>query len=195
MVDRRFVPRIKVHFDGACEPVNPNGVATYGFAVFVNGKKIYEDCGVIGEGEGMSNNVAEFTALAKALEWLIENGYADKPVTVRGDSQLAINIMNGVWTAKGGMYYPYYLKAAELARKFSRIRFEWVPREENEVADSLSKKAYEDYCRAQGREPVYMNRERGTKASQETTPKNSKTCMTCKWVQFSGPHIGCFYGG
>lgn len=43
--------------------------------------------------------------------------------------------------------------------------------------------------------PVYMNRERGTKASQETTPKNSKTCMTCKWVQFSGPHIGCFYGG
>lgn len=185
--------RIVVHFDGACEPQNPEGVATWGFVVYANGKEIHSDCGVVGEGQGMSNNVAEFTAMAKALEWLLENGFADAKVTVRGDSQLAVNLINGVWTAKGGLYYPYYLKARELASKFSSIRFEWVPRERNEVADGLSKKAYEEYCRIKGKDPVYASR-RGSAAGKPTQAP-AETCTTCKWAVQSGPHIGCFYNG
>lgn len=185
--------QVTVHFDGACEPQNPEGVATWGFVVYVNGREIYSDCGVVGEGQGMSNNVAEFTAMAKALEWLLENGFADAKVTVRGDSQLAVNLINGVWTAKGGLYLPYYLRARELASKFSSIRFEWVPREKNEVADGLSKKAYEEYCRSKGREPVYTSGRR--KGSATGNQPMTETCTTCRWVRFSGPHVGCFYNG
>ena len=62
---------IEVYFDGACEPVNPKGIATYGYVVYRNGKKIREDCGLVGIGQGATNNIAEYTALIKALEYLI----------------------------------------------------------------------------------------------------------------------------
>lgn len=193
---------IIVHFDGLCEPKNPGGVATYGYVVYVSGEKVHEGHGVVGEGKGMSNNVAEFTGLVAALEWLLENGYRDEKITVRGDSQLAINIMNGIWNAKGGLYYPYYLKARKLASNFNNIHFEWVPRERNEEADTLSRKAYEEYCKNKGMTVRYMKDEGGKKNRKATAidsgTDNSytgETCMTCRWVRFSGPHIGCYYGG
>lgn len=189
--------KIVAYFDGLCEPKNPGGTATYGFAIYIDGKKVHEGYAVVGEGKGMSNNVAEFSGLAAALEWLAENGYQDEEIEVRGDSQLAINIMSGIWNAKGGMYYPYYRKAAELAEKFSNIRFRWIPREKNEEADGLSRKAYEEYCESKGKQVRHMKEENGrtrnTSAPATTTAK--ETCMTCKWIRFSGPHIGCFYNG
>jgi ribonuclease HI len=187
---------IVVHFDGLCEPRNPGGVATYGFVVYVNGSRVHQGFGVVGEGEGMSNNVAEFSGLIAALDWLLENGHANEKIVVRGDSQLVINLMNGVWTARGGMYYPHYLKARELASKFSHITFEWVPRSKNEEADSLSRKAYEEYCRSHNRQVKYTKSKAGTYLfSSNTSADGRKTCTTCKWVVFRGPHVGCFYNG
>jgi len=204
---------VTVYFDGLCEPHNPGGIATYGFVVYVNGEKVHEGHGVVGEGKGMSNNVAEFSGLAAALEWLLVRGYQKDKIVVRGDSQLAINLINGVWSARGGLYYPYYLKATELASKFSNISFEWVPRARNEEADDLSRKAYEEYCRRHSRPVRYMKDEVGGsgadsaedgeggrvetgKAGGDRNARNAKeTCMTCRWMEYSGPHIGCFYGG
>jgi ribonuclease HI len=37
---------------------------------------------------------------------------------------------------------PLYRRARELAGRFRRIRFRWVPREENAEADALSRRAY-----------------------------------------------------
>lgn len=185
--------KVITHFDGACEPKNPNGIATFGFVIYVDGRKVHEGYGVVGEGKGMSNNVAEFSGLVAAMEWLIENGYSEAEVIVRGDSQLAINLMKGTWCARGGMYYPYFRKAVELAEKFRNIRFEWVPRSQNEEADRLSRKAYEEYCRTHGKPVKYM-KDRATSNSCSSNDSKKETCMTCRWVQFSGPHIGCFYG-
>ncbi|MEM2188719.1 MAG: hypothetical protein QXT16_08485 [Candidatus Caldarchaeum sp.] len=39
--------RVVVYYDGACEPWNPKGVATYGFVIYKNGVKI-------GEGKGLA---------------------------------------------------------------------------------------------------------------------------------------------
>ncbi|WP_330999876.1 ribonuclease HI [Archaeoglobus neptunius] len=146
-----------MYFDGLCEPRNPGGVGAYGFVVYIDNRKVHEGYGVVGEGKGMSNNVAEFSGLVAALEWLLENGYSER-IVVRGDSQLVINLMNCTWRAKGGMYYPYYLKAIELAKNFQNITFEWVPREQNEVADRLSREAYEEYCRAKEKKVRYMSK-------------------------------------
>lgn len=141
---------IVVFVDGLCEPRNPGGVAAYGFVIYRDGKKVKEGRGVAAEGEAASNNLAEYAALAAALEFLLNAGLAEEAVEVRSDSLLLVNQMTGKWRVCGGLYVPMYRRAAELASRFQRISFVWVPREENIEADSLSRAAYEEYVGKRG---------------------------------------------
>jgi len=54
---------------------------------------------------------------------------------------LVVNQMSGLWGSKGGLYIPYMNAAKTLAVLFSDLKFEWVPRAKNSVADALSKEA------------------------------------------------------
>jgi len=135
---------VTAYVDGLCEPVNPGGVACYGYAVYRDGDKLAEGCGVI-DHPNPSNNVAEYTACIKVLEKLSELGLSGESVTVRSDSQLLIYQLNGFYSVKAERVIPLYGKAVELAGRFKRIRFEWVPREQNSEADELSRKAYREY--------------------------------------------------
>jgi ribonuclease HI len=126
------------------EPVNPGGVACYGFAVYRDGVKLEDGCGVIDHPDS-SNNVAEYTACIRALERLVELGLNGEGVTVRSDSQLLINQLNGFYSVRADRVIPLYERAVMLAKGFKRIRFEWVLREENSEADELSRKAYREH--------------------------------------------------
>ena len=139
-----------VYCDGACEPVNPGGIATYGWVAYWKGEERATDCGEVCRGDGATNNVAEYSALIKALEFFIGKNFTG-PLTVRSDSQLMINQMTGAWGVKSENIRPYFLRGRELASKFNTIIFEWVPRKKNERADWLSKKAYLDAERKGGR--------------------------------------------
>jgi ribonuclease HI len=136
---------IVVYCDGLCEPRNPGGTATYGWVAYVNGEKIHEECAVVCSGSGATNNVAEYSAVIAALEWLVKEGYAKEPVKVRSDSQLCMYQLSGVYAVRSERIRPLYEKARALSRKFRKVTFEWVPRENNQVADALSRKAYADY--------------------------------------------------
>jgi len=46
-----------------------------------------------------SNNTAELSAIAAALNWLLRQG-GSSSVVIRADSQYALNIANGQWRAK-----------------------------------------------------------------------------------------------
>jgi len=146
---------LTVYFDGLCEPINPGGVATYGYIVREDGRSLKEGRDFIAEGRGASNNLAEYAGLVAALEWLLANGYREQEVEVRGDSKQVIHQMSGVWRVKGGFYTPKYEEARKLREQFNRISFKWVPRKENTEADSLARRAYEDYCIRRGREVLY----------------------------------------
>ncbi|MGC8937192.1 MAG: ribonuclease HI, partial [Candidatus Methanomethylicaceae archaeon] len=142
---------ITVYYDGLCEPRNPKGVATYGFVVYSGEAKIGEGRGLAAEpwSDGASNNVAEYTALIRALEWLIGHGYEGCDLLVRGDSQLSIRQMQGRYSVSAPRIIPLYKRARELVSRFGirRVVFEWVPREENEEADFLSELALKEYWR------------------------------------------------
>ncbi len=140
---------IEVYTDGLCMPINPGGVATYGFEIRQNRVRIYEDQGVVGEGEGMSNNVAEYVAVQKAAEWLYAKGLGAEEIVFKSDSKLVVNQMNGEWKVKQGMYIEYYGIARDALSRLGRVRFEWIPREENAYADSLTERAYMNYRRGQ----------------------------------------------
>jgi ribonuclease HI len=142
---------IFLYFDGLCEPINPGGIATYGYVIFKDSRKIFEESGVVGagyRGDDVSNNVAEYTALIKGLEWLLFNYKSEDEVVIRGDSQLVIMQLKGKYKVRAFRLIPLYSKAMELLKQipnFSRV--EWIPRRENSLADELTRKALKEFVR------------------------------------------------
>jgi ribonuclease HI len=137
------VAEIQVYFDGLCQPVNPGGIACYAFLIKTDGKTVYKERGLAAEpfSRGATNNLAEYTALVKALEWLVANRQSG-PVRVKGDSKLVISQMRGEFRVRNKGIVPLFQKAAVLKNKFPDITFQWIPREENKEADRLSEEAY-----------------------------------------------------
>ncbi|MHC4607234.1 MAG: ribonuclease HI [Planctomycetota bacterium] len=142
------MPRVlTIYFDGLCQPKNPGGIATYGYVVYRGKKRIREDRGLATEpwSNGATNNVAEYTAIIRALEWLAEEGHTEEPVVVRGDSQLAVRQLNGEYKVKSPNVAPLYARVRELFFLFPSLKFEWIPREKNKEADNLTNVAYVEY--------------------------------------------------
>jgi len=134
---------ITIYFDGLCEPRNPGGVATYGYVIYQNGKTLKKGCRVVGEGRGMTNNVAEYSALKRALEWLNEENICDE-IMIRGDSMLVINQVKGEWQVKSQTSQRFVPQIKTLLKE-KKAKLEWIPREENNEADMLSRVAYKRY--------------------------------------------------
>ncbi|MCI4356960.1 MAG: ribonuclease HI family protein [Thermoplasmata archaeon] len=132
---------VRVHFDGACEPARGGGIATYGFVV--EGADLdHEEFGlaVPPGSERATNNVAEYVAATRALEYLVSRGFRGT-VIVLGDSQLVVRQMAGEYEVRAEHLRPYHEHLGNLAARVGNVRFDWVPREENTRADLLSKRA------------------------------------------------------
>jgi len=141
-------PEVVIYVDGACEPVNPNGIGTYGFVIYRKGDVLLEGLGTVGE--GATNNVAEYTAVIQALRTLLSAGFSFTSVEIRSDSELLVNQLRGEYGVYAERILPLYEEALRLLRQLEGkgvgVRIRWVPREENRRADALTKKAYEEYC-------------------------------------------------
>src|ERR1700722_12348836 len=131
-------------FDGCCEPVNPGGTASYGAVVFVDDQRVWE-CSelfvpILGREKETSNNVAEYSGFLAILEYLLASDLQKESITIHGDSKLVIEQMLGNWKMRGGFYIPTALKAKATLKKFKKKpRLQWIPRDENDIADELSK--------------------------------------------------------
>lgn len=138
---------LEIHFDGACEPKNPGGIATCGWVIYQDRKKITEGCKVVKQGKGATNNYAEWCALGLALRWLLdhkEDECATQSISIIGDSKLVINQLAGKWECRADNLKPLKARCLEILDKlkFQARSARWVPREQNEEADVLSKRAY-----------------------------------------------------
>jgi ribonuclease HI len=138
---------IEIYTDGLAEPRNP-GIGTYGFVVRRDGKELKRGHGF--DGDPVSSNHAEYAGLVEALNSVA--ALADEEIVVKSDSKMLANQMAGEWKVSKkaynnraeGSYVEKYLEAREVARKFSKLTFVWVPREENSEADELSRVAYRE---------------------------------------------------
>ena len=140
---------IEAFFDGCCEPINPGGTAAYGAVILKDGVRIWETSRIFrpvkGHEGATSNNVAEYSGFQSILIYLLDQGLNEEAITVHGDSQLVIRQMFGgggfkkKWQIRGGHYAQIAFRCRELLRRFPGIRGEWIPREENTLADELSK--------------------------------------------------------
>jgi probable phosphoglycerate mutase len=86
-----------------------------------------------------TNNVAEYTGLIEGLR--AAAGLGASTVDVRMDSKLVVEQMSGRWKIKHPALQPLALQARDLANRFQRIRYEWIPRAQNSHADRLANQA------------------------------------------------------
>ena len=133
---------IECWFDGACEPVNPGGTAAYGAVVLDGEKRLMEASEIFVPQRNplaTSNNVAEYSGFKRVLDFLIANELQRQQIVIRGDSNLVIQQMRGQWRIRQGFYVPIARECKELLLKFPNLALEWIPREQNGLADDLSK--------------------------------------------------------
>lgn len=138
---------IKVYFDGACEPVNPGGTASYGWLIKKDGKTIASGHEVIGVGEGMTNNLAEYRGLIEGLKACKKLNKIGK-IIISGDSVMVCNMVSRKWGWKKKKWKPHskfphlkkLLDEAHMLLVDVEHEVKWIPREENFEADELSKK-------------------------------------------------------
>lgn len=127
-------------FDGACEPVNPGGLGTYGFVVRQGDRLVVRQHGVVPDVAGvpMTGNVAEYVALLLLLQWLGE--HPGGPVRIEGDSKLIVMQVRGEWDANVPVLRMLRDKCRALLEPSWRLVH--VPRDRNGEADALTHLAY-----------------------------------------------------
>ena len=123
-----------IHTDGAARG-NP-GPAAYAYVIERPGAADIEVKDCLGE---TTNNIAEYTALVRALEHARELG--GKRLVIRSDSELLVKQMTGEYRVKNEALRELSLRAARLAREIGKVSYRAVRREHNELADRLVNEA------------------------------------------------------
>jgi ribonuclease HI len=122
---------IQVYFDGLCQPYNPGGIACYAFVILAKKgheqkQQQYSEYGLAAEpfSDNATNNVAEYTIIIKALEWLLEkNNYNNnQKIIIRGDSQLVINQIKSKYKVRAIKIIPLYQKVKSPFIKIQRYQ-------------------------------------------------------------------------
>ena len=136
-----------VYFDGVCDP-NPGGPMAWGFAIDPQNGDLVTGNGIGRWHAGNTNNVAEYYALGHSVKRVVD--MLQSPVApkfsglhIRGDSQLVCNQVNDQWQVKSEHLAQLHRRVLQLLAETGQPwRLEWVPREQNELADKLSREAY-----------------------------------------------------
>jgi ribonuclease HI len=122
-----------MYFDGlVCEEgcgigvllVSPRG-ATYSFSI-----RLPTTC---------TNNLAEYEAVHKGMELLLEAGV--EVVEVFRDSKLVISQLTEEYRCESELLFPLWVQCQELIAQFRYINFYWIPRARNSEANDLAQLA------------------------------------------------------
>jgi len=130
---------LKVYTDGSCL-YKKNRECSIGFVIKNTWSDIiFEHSEKIGKG---TNNVAEFTALSRALDKLLYMDIEEDEIEFFSDSQLLVNGINKKFNFDKTL--PLKLLMEQIRSKLMKINkpytVSYIPREENKEADSLTKK-------------------------------------------------------
>lgn len=128
---------ISIYTDGGAKG-NP-GPAAIGIVAYCDGIELFrhrEDIGIA------TNNIAEYTAVLRALELIKQKRpnfkFQITNVKFYSDSELLVNQLNGVYKVKNKPIQEliFSIRAVEMQLSVS-VFFTHIPREKNQVADAL----------------------------------------------------------
>ena len=128
---------IYVYCDGASRG-NP-GPASYGVHIEDAAGGTIADFGeVLGN---RTNNYAEYQGVIAALRFLTASEH--RVVTIRLDSKLVVEQLSGRWKVKSPEIRELVFEASQLLGAFD-ASLEWIPREQNSIADANANSALDD---------------------------------------------------
>jgi ribonuclease HI len=159
----------KVNIDGAARG-NP-GPAAYAFVLSREGAPAVEDKGCLGS---TTNNVAEYTALVRALEKAAELGATR--LQIHSDSELLVKQMNGEYRVKNENLKSLFEEAKALVRRFAEVTIRHVPRAQNARADELCNAAL-DGARPRGPAPQRSRQQTAAPAQLEAVHEEAIACL------------------
>ena len=123
----------QIYVDGASSG-NP-GDSGAGMVIFDgNGNEIFRDSIFLGK---MTNNMAEYEALLRALQKARERGAQD--VVVYTDSLLVANQVKGTYKINNDILRQYVVSVKKIISNFDHFAIQYIPREQNRIADKLAK--------------------------------------------------------
>lgn len=125
---------LTIHTDGAARG-NP-GPAAFAFIISRNGALVVEEAGCLGN---TTNNIAEYTALVRALEHAATLGA--EALVIHSDSELLVKQMNGEYRVKNEDLKTLFEEAKRLSRRFRSVSLVHVRRDQNSAADRLCNEA------------------------------------------------------
>jgi len=123
-----------LYCDGASRG-NP-GPASYGFVLFCDDEIVAQEGGRLGI---TTNNVAEYEGLIRGLQRSLQLGVS--ALTVKCDSELMVRQISGEYKVKSALLLPLFQKVRRLLEKMEAATVKHIPREENQLADSLANQA------------------------------------------------------
>ena len=131
----RVSGHIQLYTDGASRG-NP-GKSGIGVVVLDGEKNILAEVSeYIGDA---TNNVAEYKALIRGVEKVLE--FSPSRVDVFADSELMVRQLNGRYKVRAPSILPLYNEARKLLGMLSESQVQYVPREQNSLADALANRA------------------------------------------------------
>lgn len=135
-----------INTDGACSG-NPGPMAI-AFILKFSDNTEFRHSDFLGFG---TNNIAEYQAVLKALEYIKNNNIISGKYVFRSDSQLVVNQLNNKWRVRDPVLYGLKKKIVEICKEIGYIKtgkrskpdlpeitFTWIPRDQNKQADRLA---------------------------------------------------------
>lgn len=129
---------LNIFTDGASRG-NP-GLAGAGVAIYHEGKLFDTISSYLGK---KTNNEAEYLAVIRALEYIKERKLGVSRINLFADSQLVVKQLMGQYKVKAPTIIPLYKQVQELKGDIE-MKFNWIRREENSVADELANKGIDE---------------------------------------------------
>lgn len=81
-------------------------------------------------------NEAEYAAVFLGLSEAAKQGATS--VHVLSDSQLIVNQLKGAWAIRQAHLRECWIEVKEVEAEFEQVTYEWIPREQNSIADGLT---------------------------------------------------------
>ena len=132
--------RLQIYCHGLCKPRSPGGWGCWAWVAYEGTTKVHEAGGCIVPTLMMTDNVAEYVAVGKALHWCQEQGHTAPALFT--DSATIVNQVSGSWKCD----HPYLLKLRDAVRERAQtvggVTLRWCPRSMNRAAENMAQNAY-----------------------------------------------------
>jgi len=129
------IEQITVYIDGGSRG-NPGPAAASFILADRNGTQLQAKALFLGQ---TTNNVAEYTAIIKALEAVKQIGA--KQIMVFSDSELLVKQINGQYKVKSEQIRPLFRQTINLINEFEDCKVKHITRDKNKQADKLVNQA------------------------------------------------------